>query len=487
MMRSLSRMNRLLIAGLGAGLVPNSAMAFDSGSTGVDGAFSPTANTEVQLPPNGIFNFTTVNIPSGVTITFKKYATNTPVVILASGNVTIAGEININGGHATNVGAAGDGNLADDGLPGKGGPGGYDGGHGALAGYDKQAGSGLGPGGGAGGKAYYSNGWSVGGGGGGGFSTAGTNANGAPSLHPGSGGPAYGSSLLLPLIGGSGGGGGGGGSNFGGSGGGGGGGAILIASSTTVNVTGAIYAYGGNPGGTSGVGCGALGGAGSAGAIRVVATTITGNGTIAAPAGTFTVSPYCASFGGAGAPGRIRLEAEYFQRTTDTNPTYSLGKPDSVFVAGLPSLKITSIAGVTAPVAPTGNADITLPADTTNPVAVTFATTGVPLDSVITLSVKPARGTAITATSGALTGTQESATASISVSLPSGASTLTATTSYTVTVAVGDSLSMYAQGERVEKIELSASTQGSPVVTLITISGKRHTIASADVAAYLPG
>ena len=55
--------------------------AFDSGSTEADGAFNPVVNTQVQLPPDGIFNFTTVNIPSGVTVTFAKNDTNTPVTI----------------------------------------------------------------------------------------------------------------------------------------------------------------------------------------------------------------------------------------------------------------------------------------------------------------------------------------------------------------------------------------------------------------------
>src|SRR3989339_708980 len=93
------------------------AFAYDSGSTGIDGAFSPTVNSELQIPESGVFNFTTVNIPTGVTVTFKKNTTNTPVVVLASGNVTVAGAINLNATNSTHVGASGDGNLGDDGLP----------------------------------------------------------------------------------------------------------------------------------------------------------------------------------------------------------------------------------------------------------------------------------------------------------------------------------------------------------------------------------
>jgi len=66
---------------------------FSSGSTGADGTFAPTQNTALALPANGIFNFTTVNIPAGVTVTFQNNGTNTPVTILATGDVTIAGTI----------------------------------------------------------------------------------------------------------------------------------------------------------------------------------------------------------------------------------------------------------------------------------------------------------------------------------------------------------------------------------------------------------
>ena len=127
-------------------LMPGLALGFDSGSTGADGALNPTVNTQLQLPPSGIFNFTSVNIPSGVTVTFKKNTTNTPVTILASGSVTIDGLLNVSGLSSTNVGAAGDGNIGDDGVPGAGGPGGFDGGRGGSP--QGSGGNGLGPGGG---------------------------------------------------------------------------------------------------------------------------------------------------------------------------------------------------------------------------------------------------------------------------------------------------------------------------------------------------
>ena len=111
---------KLNIGLLSAGLAWMPALAqaaFVSGSTGADGAFSPTVNTQVVLPPSGILNYTTINIPTGVVVTFKKNTLNTPVIILASGNVTITGGINLFGTDGTATGAAGDGVLGDDGPP----------------------------------------------------------------------------------------------------------------------------------------------------------------------------------------------------------------------------------------------------------------------------------------------------------------------------------------------------------------------------------
>ena len=73
---------------------------FNSGSTGALGAL--TFNTmssarHVTLPTNGILNYTTVSIPSGVTVTFIGNAANTPVYMLATGDGTINGTLNLNG------------------------------------------------------------------------------------------------------------------------------------------------------------------------------------------------------------------------------------------------------------------------------------------------------------------------------------------------------------------------------------------------------
>ena len=67
---------------------------YDSGSTGADGPLDVATNTTIPLPPDGLFNYTTVNVQGGATLSFTANALNTPVKILASGDVTIDGTIN---------------------------------------------------------------------------------------------------------------------------------------------------------------------------------------------------------------------------------------------------------------------------------------------------------------------------------------------------------------------------------------------------------
>jgi len=466
--RIIKRMTQACLAGFILGVPCGAAWAFDSGSTGADGAFSPTVNTRLTLPPDGIFNFTNVNIPTGVTVTFEKNATNTPVTILALGDVSIAGTIDIRGGASPGVGAAGDGNIGDDGLPGIGGPGGFNGATGGSIGTNRRGGDGIGPGAGGGGSLQGT--VTTCGGGGAGFGSAGGQNRVCSGSFKGAAGSVYGVAELLPLIGGSGGGGGAAGTAFRGSGGGGGGGAILIAVSGTINVTGSIIADGGPSGSSSGGGLGASGGGGSGGAIRIVATTLTGNGVIRANGGSGRTSSI-AQEGGNGSGGRIRLEAETITRTAVTSPTFSFESPQAVFVAGLPGLRIARIAGVNAPANPTGNADIVLPSTTPNPVTVEFVTNGVPLGNTVSLTITPPNTAAITVISNALSGTVTNATASVSVEVPPGPSVFSAAVSFTVTASVGNNLSHFAKGERVERVQLAAGPEGSET-TFISVSGK---------------
>lgn len=421
-----------------------SAGQFVSGSTSVDGAFNPITNTELQLPPNGIFNFTTVNIPSGVTVTFKKNASNTPVYILATGDVTIAGSINVNGTAGSIM------------QPGIGGPGGFDGGFGGT--ISVAGGKGIGPGGGSG--AALPTYTTTKGGGGGAYADS------------------YGNERIVPLIGGSGGGGGSGDASYtGGSGG--GGGAIMIASSTTVTITGAITVSGGSGSASSSSGGG--GGGGSGGAIKIIANTIAGNGTISANgasggAGGQMCNPYyccplsCWKVNGVnGGSGRIRLEANTLSRTTATTPAYTSGYPGPVFVANIPSLWITSIGGVNVSSAPSGSyaaPDITLPATTTNPVAVALSATNIPVGTTVTVSVIPQFGSA-TNVNTTLSGTDTSSTATANINLSTQYPyIITATATFTIQIA------MYYEGEKIEKVMVASTLGKASEVTYITESGR---------------
>lgn len=191
---------------------PVSGQTFSSGSTGVLGAFNPSTDTTVTLPPDGVLHYTTVTIPNGVFVTFAPNAANTPVTLLATGDVTIAGVLDVRGRNP------GQGGLPFT-TPTPPGPGGFPGG---VAGI-----GGSGPGGGPTGP-----------------SQADRNATyGFPASFV----------SLIPLVGGS----GGAGPNGNPAtlaGGGGGGGAIVIASSTriTLSGTGLILADGGAGGFLSG-------------------------------------------------------------------------------------------------------------------------------------------------------------------------------------------------------------------------------------------
>jgi len=497
------RLSLTLLAAALIAILPTATWAFNSGSTGADGALSPTVSTEIQLSESGVLNYTTINIPTGVTVTFKKNTTNTPIQILASGDVTIAGWIDIAGKDGKDIGTYGDGALGDDGIAGVGGTGGFDGGRGgrddvSLRPEIIRGGAGLGPGGGKGGiegsdgcadgrylkyvgigGAYASNAYSMGSG----PNYWNCNPDASQSVSK-----AYGSPLLQPLIGGSGGGGGRGGANYPGSGGGGGGGAILIASSGAIRLTGGtsggINARGGDAGGVAGTNAGYNGAGGSGGAIRLVATTITGNGYLLAEGGCIHlnngVRQYCGSDGYAnrygGANGRIRLEAESVTYSGTSQPAYVADVPGPVFIAGAPSLRIASVAGQVAPVNPTGKADVSLPATTTAPVEIVFATTNVPPGNTVLLRVIPAYGNPIEVLSPAITGSTASGTATVSVTLPQGPSTLQATTTYTVVLAMGESLSRFAQNERVEKVSITVAMAQEPKAKLITISGKEYEV-----------
>jgi len=286
------------------------AQGFSSGSTGADGALDVTTDTTLDLPPSGIFNFTTINVAAGATLRFNRNALNTPAYLLATGDITITGTINVSGANGT----------ANPPVGGAGGPGGFDGG---MPGFiNVTPGAGYGPGAGRGGG-----GWDSGAANAGSAAYAG-NATGRSTNH----GSPYGSPLLVPILGGSGGGGCAGSPGIGG---GGGGGAILLASNTRIVLTGSVQATGAaSPGG---------GGNGSGGAIRLVAPEVSGTGSLNVNGG---------NYGSDGGHGRIRIDT-IDRRDLRYNFTplsaANVGSFMAVFTTPVPRLDILSAAGTAIP------------------------------------------------------------------------------------------------------------------------------------------
>lgn len=463
-------------------ITPASAQgSFNSGSTGADGAFSDTVfpldctrtqNTiTCTLRADGVFNFTTITIPSGITIKFNRNAKNTPVTMLASGNVMIAGIIDISGQDGTLNGPTSGGGV--------GGPGGSDGGRGGYPFASIIDGvAGDGPGGGGGGGWINGN---LGSGGGGGFVNVGNDGGDTEII--GKGGPRYGSSTLLPLIGGSGGGGGPAINGTGGPGAG-GGGAILIASSGAISFnSGSINARGGN--GASTDRDAKPGGGGSGGAIRVVANSISGNGSFASDGGAGGFSGFfCNCRGGAGSSGYIRIEAfsfTNFQPIISPGPpqtSSSFGLPSSVALPNAPVLKIASVAGMAAPATPAGSfhgpADIVVPSAQANPVNVALQAANIPLGSIVQVTLTPETGAFTTVQSTVLAGTVAASTATASVNLPmTGMSVINATASYDLPAGNQRTSQMLIEGEHVKRVEVATTFGAQSEVTYITESGKR--------------
>ena len=85
---------------------------------------------------------------------------------------------------------------------------------------------------------------------------------------------------------------------------------------------------------------------------------------------------------------------------------------------------------------------------------------------------------------GALLGDETLAVSAINVNLGNGHSVLQASTSFTVTVAQGESLSRFASNERVERVRLIAGLGGQGQTELITVNGNTYIWPSNAVTMY---
>lgn len=302
---------------------PAWGQVFDSGSDGSDGALAPMTDTEVPLPADGILNYTTVTIPKGVKVTFTRNKANTPVYLLATSDVTIAGTIDVSGASGLTV----PGLHGFSYVGGLGGPGGSDGG---SVGFGNSYGFGPGPGVqsvGGGHHAAGGGGSPINNGSGGQCCNCGGNGGGGQSwadigmfyLHGGSGG---GAANGVP--------------------GGGGGGVVLVASSTKITLDGSVLSRGGAAF-KSGYGGG---GGGAGGTIRLAAPAITGEGTINSTRNSSNCSASCSP--GCGADGVNRIETFDLAGDIQANaaPGAIISLPEKAFpykVDERPRLEITKV------------------------------------------------------------------------------------------------------------------------------------------------
>lgn len=398
---------------------PLPAQAYSSGSNGTDGAltFPPNAGQVVFNPSvlgidpdkDNVFHFTTITIPVGTTVRLGAdvLGEGRPVAWLATAGVAIHGTINLNGGI---------GHLAAElSKPSVPGAGGYAGGAGGKFSSPSKIGSG--PGGGRLGSLH---------GGPAGHVDVGVQIGG---IGMGQSGPAYGTALLLPIVGGSGGAGG----VFhpqtaaDASGGGAGGGALVIASSDSITLNGSIIARGGD----GGTGPRGLGGGGSGGAVRLVAPIVAGTGAIEVRGGR---SP--APLEGLGAAGRVRLEASdlSFNGTVVPLASSSLGSPaPALLPPTAPRVRVTKVAGVAVPPDPTGSfvlPDVTIDAST--PVTLDIEAANIPVGTRVSLAIVTEPGGTQTYVSTALAGTRQQSTAAITgVTLPHGVTRCFVTATWT--------------------------------------------------------
>ena len=437
----------------------------ESGSDGSDGVLSPVTNTVINMSdhPDGIYQYTSISITSGVTVTFIPNAENTPVVWLVQSNCVIAGSVNLDGQ-----------DTADGGL---GGVGGYDGGHGGSE--SMPAGDGLGPGGGKatsttwmGANASYGTLGGV-------YPSFTSYGTTKPAQDPP--GDMYGNDYLVPLIGGS----GGAGVIHSGGTGGGGGGAILIAASGTITINGTISVQGGG----SDNGHRAAGG-GSGGAVRLVGTTVTGGGTVHATGGR-CYEYYNSNRESTAGSGRIRIDAMNNSFTGTAYGSFTFGYQPIILppASQAVGLSIETVGGVAVDSTPTGSStdpDVTVPANTQNPVTITVKCTNIPLNTEVIIDAKPANGASVRAAALNAVGDSVESYASVDIDLPRGAGTIQAKTVSGISdiFASTDPKSgallarrgWLATGEHFASLEVISVLGGGQFITYLSESGKRYNL-----------
>jgi hypothetical protein len=83
---------RVAASALALAMFFSSAAANAYTSTGADGAFQPTVSVALD-PAQQVFNFTDIFIPGGVTVSFGGLTSAQQILLLATGNIGIAGTL----------------------------------------------------------------------------------------------------------------------------------------------------------------------------------------------------------------------------------------------------------------------------------------------------------------------------------------------------------------------------------------------------------
>jgi hypothetical protein len=167
------------------------------------------------------------------------------------------------------------------------------------------------------------------------------------------------------------------------------------------------------------------GGGGSGGGIRLVTGILSGTGVIQVSGGS-------SNAGSSGGTGRVRLDVIQSSFAGQIYGSFSQGSQFIIIPTSgqLPQLTVTSVGGVPVSASPSGQIstpDAVLSAQQNNPIPVVVSCANLPLNTQITVSVKPANGAAVSATGYNTTGTLASSTATISINIPRGGGLIYAT------------------------------------------------------------
>ena len=372
----------LAFAGLLCAALAHGQFVLPGGSDGSMGALNVTANTTLTVPPDGVFHYTTININAGTTLSFTRNSNNTPVYLFATGDITIAGTINLDGADSSGTSYT------------PGGPGGGDGGYATIGGGT--GGAGGGPGGGKPGLGNVTGTLEPGTAGVGVFSTIGSGISTNRTS-------VYGGPLLRPLVGGS-----GGGATYSTElrSGGGGGGAIRVGSSTRITFTGNILARGGD----------SAPGAGSGGSVHLVAPLVTGNGTMNVDGGAIYRSGFGQTLGSAGR-GRTRVDT-FDRRTLSISGVDSIGSHVVGLESPPPRLDIVEVAGNGVPLGSPEPVQVILPTNAPSSQIIRVRAAGLNAMVPLELQLRPWDGLPIKYTNVIDNLSQDPAFVDVSVTIP---------------------------------------------------------------------